>query len=573
MRVGQASRTARHVAAYRLGFDRLATGYGDASADERLARDLVADLDFIADDRMATYLRVRTAFFDRVVTNAIERGTTQIAAIGAGYDGRSLRYAHPDVRWFELDHPATQADKRGRIERLGLDATGVTFVAADLAEVDGADVLVGSGFDPDAPSLLTCEGVVVYLDEASVAELLAGLRSLATAGTRLALSAGIPDASDDRRAALAARAAAAGEPLALGGADMGTLLDRARWRSAELSERAARAGLFVGVPEWEPGRPATRSRVGAYLEGTFQSVDIEALTHHVEQHYGIAVDRVRRLDVGVFKVESVDGPPWVARVFPSRRPLALAEADVALLRYLDARGYPAERVAAAVSEFAGRTVVVTEFVGGRKPASTTAVYRELGDLLGRLHTLPDPPPGVGGAWHHLVAEGGPRAEIDALTALVDARRHLPSGWRIGFEELRAEIARLDDLDDLPKAFSHPDFVPPNAIATPSGSLVIVDWAGAGVAARLWSFAFLVWSAGQSGPGHVRAAVAGYRQHVEFEARELDRLEAAIGARPLIFDAWAYATGRRPLLEVVAGRPAVRAKVDDIAAQVRASASR
>ncbi|HEY3734788.1 MAG TPA: hypothetical protein VGL63_12820 [Streptosporangiaceae bacterium] len=33
--------------------------------------------------------------------------------------------------------------------------------------------------------------------------------------------------------------------------------------------------------------------------------------------------------------------------------------------------------------------------------------------------------------------------------------------------------------DLPQAFAHPDFVPANAIETPEGDLMIVDWTGAG----------------------------------------------------------------------------------------------
>jgi len=63
---------------------------------------------------MHEYIRARTAFFDRVVVSAIDRGVAQVVIGGAGYDGRAFRYAKPGVRWFEVDHPATQADKRAR---------------------------------------------------------------------------------------------------------------------------------------------------------------------------------------------------------------------------------------------------------------------------------------------------------------------------------------------------------------------------------------------------------------------------------------------------------------------------
>ena len=57
---------------------------------------------------------------------------TQVVTGGAGDDGRALRYARPGTRWFEVDHPATQADKRARLARLGLDASPVAFIPADF---------------------------------------------------------------------------------------------------------------------------------------------------------------------------------------------------------------------------------------------------------------------------------------------------------------------------------------------------------------------------------------------------------------------------------------------------------
>ncbi len=102
---------------------------------------------------------------------------------------------------------------------------------------------------------------------------------------------------------------------------------------------------------------------------------------------------------------------------------------------------------------------------------------------------------------------------------------------------------------------------------------MVDWAGAGVAPRLWTFAFLLWSAGVSGPRHIDATVAGYRRHVSLEPAELDRLEAAVAARPLIFDAWTYATGRRPLADVVGKRAEVDAKAVEVAGRARTALTR
>jgi O-methyltransferase involved in polyketide biosynthesis len=92
------------------------------------------------------------------------------------------------VRWFEVDHPATQGDKLRRLGRLGIDTSGVTFVGLDLSGSALAPALVESGFDPDAPSLALCEGVSTYLETAVFEALLRAVRSLASVGTRLAIS-------------------------------------------------------------------------------------------------------------------------------------------------------------------------------------------------------------------------------------------------------------------------------------------------------------------------------------------------------------------------------------------------
>ena len=53
-----------------------------------------------------------------------------------------------------------------------------------------------------------------------------------------------------------------------------------------------------------------------------------------------------------------------ARVFPPRRPRSGVEGDAAILRFLEEHDFPAERLAVddAVSDFEGRSVLVTEFV-------------------------------------------------------------------------------------------------------------------------------------------------------------------------------------------------------------------
>ena len=138
MQAGQPSVTAQRVAAQRLTFDRVPAPYGDPAADDTLARDVAAAVSG-EPGRMSDYLRARTRFFDRAVTGALARGCPQAVIGAAGYDGRALRYAKPGVRWFEVDHPVTQQDKRARLQRLGIEAGHIGFVAADFAVDPVAD--------------------------------------------------------------------------------------------------------------------------------------------------------------------------------------------------------------------------------------------------------------------------------------------------------------------------------------------------------------------------------------------------------------------------------------------------
>jgi hypothetical protein len=81
MENGGPSVTARRVAAHRLAFDRAAADYGDPAADEALAADVAAGQAAPA-NRMHDYLAARTAFFDRTVVAAIDRGVRQVV-VGA----------------------------------------------------------------------------------------------------------------------------------------------------------------------------------------------------------------------------------------------------------------------------------------------------------------------------------------------------------------------------------------------------------------------------------------------------------------------------------------------------------
>ncbi|HEX2743501.1 MAG TPA: SAM-dependent methyltransferase [Streptosporangiaceae bacterium] len=268
MEGGGPSITARRVAAHRLGFTRVPAPYGDPAADDALATEVAAGREAPL-NRMHDYLAARTSFFDRTVVAAIGRGVRQIVVGAAGYDGRAFRYAKRGVRWFEVDHPATQRDKRDRLARLDIAAPHVRFVEADFTTNPVAERLLAAGLDPDAPGLFLLEGVAVYLESAVLETVLEQFRQVAATGSRLAISVSLSrDHDDESRARFRASVAAMGEPAksAFDADEAEDLLARHGWRiitaldDPEAGPRHARmhaAGLLTASAGRPPGKPAS----------------------------------------------------------------------------------------------------------------------------------------------------------------------------------------------------------------------------------------------------------------------------------------------------------------------------
>ena len=196
VRAGKPSATARFVALTRAKLDRPELPTGDADAELRLYHSLGWSPLGRGSTQWRQRMARRTAFFDRASLAALKRGVRQIVILGAGYDGRALRFATPGVTWFEVDHPATQSDKRARLAALGAPTHGIAFVAIDLNRDDVVRSLGRVGYDRASPSLFLIEGLLGYLPRATTERVLTDLRALATPASRLA--AAFPIAPKDR---------------------------------------------------------------------------------------------------------------------------------------------------------------------------------------------------------------------------------------------------------------------------------------------------------------------------------------------------------------------------------------
>ena len=149
-------------------------GWFEFSANQAWARWLLFKLERFLLPGVITHYLARKRWLENAVRAALDRGVRQVVVLGAGFDTLACRLQaeRPDVRFIELDHPATQAPKR---TALG-GATALTFLAADLATDSPADVLRACpAFAADQPTLFLAEGLLMYFPEKRVAELLRGL--------------------------------------------------------------------------------------------------------------------------------------------------------------------------------------------------------------------------------------------------------------------------------------------------------------------------------------------------------------------------------------------------------------
>jgi methyltransferase (TIGR00027 family) len=178
------SRTSQAVALTRAGLNRPHSADGDPDAQ----RELCAGIEFSPPAWMRASIEPRTRFMDERVVAAIGRGVRQVVICGAGLDDRALRFRTAGVRFFEVDHPVTQADKARRLAGMSIGASGPILVPCDFQDGSVAAALAASGHAAAEPSLYLCEGLLVYLDQQAGHDLLAGMASCAAPASELAVT-------------------------------------------------------------------------------------------------------------------------------------------------------------------------------------------------------------------------------------------------------------------------------------------------------------------------------------------------------------------------------------------------
>jgi methyltransferase (TIGR00027 family) len=174
---------------------------------ERIARNLRA------------FMAARSRYAEDELAAAVSRGVRQCVILGAGLDTFAYRNPYPEsaLRVFEVDHPATQDWKRGRLSAAGISVPrSLTFAPVDFESGETLSEGLGeSNFDFAVPSFFSWLGVTMYLTEYAVMSTLDLIASTPPGGG-VVFDYAVPRASLDPAAqialdALSTRVAAAGE--------------------------------------------------------------------------------------------------------------------------------------------------------------------------------------------------------------------------------------------------------------------------------------------------------------------------------------------------------------------------
>ncbi|KAL0046877.1 hypothetical protein WJX82_000624 [Trebouxia sp. C0006] len=130
----------------------------------------------------ANYIDARTTWFDQAVEGATKLGLSQVVVIAAGFDSRAYRLHASGMQFYEIDLPHASIIKQKLVQKVLPDTDKYprpVFVGADLSKCTLQDALQGTGFDAAKPSLFICEGLVYYLPEEAVEQLVANFAGLA----------------------------------------------------------------------------------------------------------------------------------------------------------------------------------------------------------------------------------------------------------------------------------------------------------------------------------------------------------------------------------------------------------
>lgn len=169
---------------------------------------------------LRAFIVARSRYAEDNLSRAVTAGVRQYVLLGAGLDTFAYRNPYPQLRVFEVDHPATQQWKRELLHQNGISIPeSARYVPVDFERQSLPEQLIAAGFNPGGPAFFSWLGVVPYLTlEAFRATL--GFVAAQLAGSGLILDysqprAVLPHLEQLAHDSIASRVLLAGEPFHL----------------------------------------------------------------------------------------------------------------------------------------------------------------------------------------------------------------------------------------------------------------------------------------------------------------------------------------------------------------------
>lgn len=112
-------------------------------------------------------VKIRTKYFDDVLSEQISQGCQQVVILGSGLDTRAVRKKAADVAYFEIDHLSTLQLKQDILKQNKI-AADVCYIPGDYVKDNFIKLLRENSFNFNAPTFILWEGNTAYLQKEAV---------------------------------------------------------------------------------------------------------------------------------------------------------------------------------------------------------------------------------------------------------------------------------------------------------------------------------------------------------------------------------------------------------------------
>jgi methyltransferase (TIGR00027 family) len=135
---------------------------------------------------IASYMVIRTRFFDDLMVRAVERGIRQVVLLAAGMDCRAFRFPWPsDLNIYEIDQPEIVELKTQLLQEQNVKSECKRVALPVMLGDNWDEALLAAGFSPTQPTLWCAEGIVCYLPEEKAMELLNKITAMSAPGSMI----------------------------------------------------------------------------------------------------------------------------------------------------------------------------------------------------------------------------------------------------------------------------------------------------------------------------------------------------------------------------------------------------